>query len=375
MDERESTFTGTRQWWKSIWKKCTMTLVPALLWTYNYVFHYSGFDTRYLYIKTSRVKQLVRSHNETLKEPLRIFICGYNHSDRIVQSLFPEYTRRETLTKKSNTTESDILFTIGQNGGQRCPISYGHHQEWLHEHFQGKAIFLNGEAYNDQRAERIYALGYLADSNRSIQVLGAAQVLMDYGPESWENLFFHKPINTSRQRFMIYAASHCVRYREEAVYHFSQIKVVDQGGRCGGRSGSNLKKASQFQKNKKWQSNHDLFRGYRFCLVLENSSVKGYITEKILNAFLGGCVPIYYGTQDVFEVFNKDAFIFYDINNPQPAIEKVAYLEANRTAYDEILTQPALANGNETIDKYFSLSDEIGNGTLKRRIRQLVGLH
>lgn len=277
------------------------------------------------------------------------------------------------MTEKSNTTASDILFTIGQNGGPHCPIDYGHRQKWLHEHFKGKALFLNGESRFDQRAEQIYDLGYLADSNRSIQVLGAAQVLMDYGPESWEKLFFHKPINT-RQRFMVYAASHCVGYCEEAAYHFSQIKVVDQGGHCSGWSGSNLQLASQFQNNGNWQSNHDLFRDYRFCLVLENALVKGYITEKILNAFLGGCVPIYYGTQDVFEVFNKDAFIFYDINDPRPAIDKVAYLEANGIAYDEILTQPVLANGNETVDKYFSLSDEIGHGTLKRRIRQMVGI-
>jgi hypothetical protein len=264
------------------------------------------------------------------------------------------------------------LFTIGQNGEPRCPINYGSHQEWLRDHFKGKALFLNGESRFDQRAERIYDLGYLADSNRSIRVLGAAQVLMDYGPESWEKLFFQKPINT-KQRFMIYAASHCVGYREEAVYHFSQLKVVDRGGRCGGRSGSNIQLASQFQLDGNWPANRDLFRDYRFCLVLENALVEGYITEKILNAFLGGCVPIYYGTQDVFDVFNKNAFIFYDIHNPQPAIDRVAYLETNGTAYDEILTQPVLANGNETIDKYFSMSDEIGNGSLKRRIRQMVG--
>jgi hypothetical protein len=75
----------------------------------------------------------------------------------------------------------------------------------------------------------------------------------------------------------------------------------------------------------------------------------------------------------VFDVFNKDASIFYDIHNPQPAIDRVAYLETNGMAYDEILTQPALANGNETIDKYIILSNNIGNGSLKRQICQMVG--
>ena len=41
-----------------------------------------------------------------------------------------------------------------------------------------------------------------------------------------------------------------------------------------------------------WKTmNKDAFRHYRFCLVLENHYLEGYITEKIMNAFGGGCIP------------------------------------------------------------------------------------
>jgi hypothetical protein len=104
-------------------------------------------------------------------------------------------------------------------------------------------------------------------------------------------------------------------------------------------------------------------------------TVLATLTEKILNAFLGGCIPIYYGTEEIFGIFNADAFVYYDVENPQPAIDRVKYLESNRTAYYEILkNEPILAKAEGTIDKYFSLVDGVGEGSLKRKIRELASM-
>ena len=103
---------------------------------------------------------------------------------------------------------------------------------------------------------------------------------------------------------------------------------------------------------------------------MENQKARGYVTEKIVNAFQSITVPIYYGTTDVFKLFNKDAFIYYDIHDPQPALDRIAYLETNRTAYAEVLAQPILAGG--ALEEYFSLSDDVGGGKLKQRIRAMV---
>ena len=108
---------------------------------------------------------------------------------------------------------------------------------------------------------------------------------------------------------------------------------------------------------------------------MENSPLQGYVTEKIVNAFLAGCIPIYYGTEEIFDVFNRHAFIFWDIRNPQASLDYIRYLEHNTTAYNAILEgQPILADGERTIQKYFSLADHIGGGLLKNKIRRLVGL-
>ncbi len=110
---------------------------------------------------------------------------------------------------------------------------------------------------------------------------------------------------------------------------------------------------------------------------MKNKRANGYITEKILNAFLAGCIPIYYGTTEIFDIFNKKAFIWYDIHSPErarAALNRIAYLEENRTAYDEVLKEPNLADGEETIRKYFSFNDELGNGDIKWFIREMLGV-
>ena len=52
------------------------------------------------------------------------------------------------------------------------------------------------------------------------------------------------------------------------------------------------------------------YRPFRFSIAFENDIINGYITEKIINSFLAGCIPIYDGPSDIFKYFNKDSFIY-----------------------------------------------------------------
>ena len=50
-------------------------------------------------------------------------------------------------------------------------------------------------------------------------------------------------------------------------------------------------------------------------------------------------------------------------------------LEEDKTKYLDMLeNQPVVASGNDTVRKYFSFDDTIGNGYLKQRYRQMIGL-
>lgn len=108
---------------------------------------------------------------------------------------------------------------------------------------------------------------------------------------------------------------------------------------------------------------------------MENSNDSyGYVSEKILHAFLAGSVPIYFGSRLVFDIFNAEAFIFFDLDAPQQALSQIQFHEQNPVHYDEMLNAPILAHGEDTIEKYFSWDETVGNGLLKSRVREMMRL-
>lgn len=82
-----------------------------------------------------------------------------------------------------------------------------------------------------------------------------------------------------------------------------------------------------------WESSHDPFvkkvykgtvsskketmKHYKFAVCYENvKNEKGLITEKIFDCFAAGCVPIYYGSNNVTDYIPKECFIdFRDFTN------------------------------------------------------------
>ena len=59
------------------------------------------------------------------------------------------------------------------------------------------------------------------------------------------------------------------------------------------------------------------------------------------------------------------------------ALERIAHLEGNRSAYDEVLEQPILADGERTLQQFFLAGDGDGDGgrkpmAMKQRIRTMV---
>ena len=53
---------------------------------------------------------------------------------------------------------------------------------------------------------------------------------------------------------------------------------------------------------------------YCFSIAIENSSVPGYFTEKILDCFLTGTVPVYLGDPDIGKHFDERGIILYTDN-------------------------------------------------------------
>jgi hypothetical protein len=98
-----------------------------------------------------------------------------------------------------------------------------------------------------------------------------------------------------------------------------------------------------------------------------------YITEKLFVAFQAGGIPVYWGSRDVLEVFNADAFILWDPSAPEIALGQLAYLEANRTAYHEMRARPYLADGAHTVERFMSYRADVGGGKMRQKVLGMLG--
>jgi len=84
---------------------------------------------------------------------------------------------------------------------------------------------------------------------------------------------------------------------------------------------------------------------------MENFKLSGYVTEKILNAFYSGAIPIYYGCDEINNYFNKDAFI--NVSNFKSLQDCVNYVI--NLSEDEIIkmqNQPFYNKTNEIINLF-----------------------
>lgn len=142
------------------------------------------------------------------------------------------------------------------------------------------------------------------------------------------------------KEFLFFMASNCVAHRKKAFEQIASIDIPTAGGSCGGYT---VKYKTLTTPTKDWSKNTQFYKNYKFALVMENSVAPGYITEKIVIAFMAGSIPIYYGDRTTVEKwFNPKAFIFYDPNNPEEALKKIRRLHHDDKAYFKMRNMPMI---------------------------------
>ena len=88
------------------------------------------------------------------------------------------------------------------------------------------------------------------------------------------------------------------------------------------------------------------YKPYKFALVFESYEISGYVTEKIVNAFLAGVVPIYWGNELVREIFNPQAFVnAADFENLESLADYVISLANSPVRYQSMRQAEPLLPG------------------------------
>ncbi|NDE13987.1 hypothetical protein EBZ80_03560 [bacterium] len=85
---------------------------------------------------------------------------------------------------------------------------------------------------------------------------------------------------------------------------------------------------------------------YKFMICMENCSMRGYHTEKIMHGFRNNVIPIYYGDPECQNIFNPKAYINVNELGVEKSIEKIRFLSQNLKEYNEMLSEPKIHSGS-----------------------------
>lgn len=116
--------------------------------------------------------------------------------------------------------------------------------------------------------------------------------------------------------------------RTELFYELSKYKQVDSGGRYLNNVGGPVKDKLQFQKN------------YKFSFAMENSKMSGYVSEKIIQAWAAGSIPIYWGDPNIEKEFDKDTFINCNGKSIDEIVNEIKKIDSDDTLYKQMMSKP-----------------------------------
>jgi hypothetical protein len=128
-------------------------------------------------------------------------------------------------------------------------------------------------------------------------------------------------LRRSKTRFCSYVQGNRVAFREDFVRELSMYKRVD----CAGPSLNNTGFVAD--RKRKYQ----LYRESKFAVTFENEAALGYTSEKLPDALLSGCVPIYWGDPSVQLDFDPRCFV-HRRDHPTLAslVKRIAALDPRR---------------------------------------------
>lgn len=146
-----------------------------------------------------------------------------------------------------------------------------------------------------------------------------------------------KPLMTDEELlsrdFCSYVISNAVSATERGIMldKLGRYKALASGGRYHNNVGGPVADKIDFSK------------GYKFSIAFENSSSRGYTTEKIMESFAADTVPIYWGNPDIAREFNPDSFVnCHDFDRFEDVIEYVRKIDNDDGLYLKMVRSPIL---------------------------------
>ena len=277
------------------------------------------------------------------KETIRIGFCdmweNFNPDYNFFTLLLSEYLPTHTIVGEAASPDSNLVI-FG-------PFGF----TWKSLPEKQPKVFFTGE--NTGRIEYPGVDLYLTfeEGPKNRMRFPLWYLYIDWFKATYDILKNPKPIDLldcirvkqeKRDRFCAFVVSNPSNpLRNNAFEWLSEYKPVDSAGNLFNTLGPILQAGQGGGGGEREKV--AFLRNYKYCITYENSSSKGYTTEKYLHAKAAGCVPIYWGDPDVSSEFDISGCInAQNITSKGDLIRAVEENDMNDVEYMKKALVPAL---------------------------------
>lgn len=283
---------------------------------------------------------------ETLKITYADFWPEWETGENFIQPILEKHFNVVVVQKNPDVLFHSIFNRMADTPRYKC-----------------KKVLILAENWRPSRFDSDYSISFDPHSDTNFR-LPLWQIYMLLWPELKDRLFNRKH-HESFERFCSFTVSNAGNFmRNSAFQQLSQYKRVHSYGRYM-TNDPGLQKASA---GRYWRDAKDEFfikHSHKFMITYENTPYKYYCTEKLMDAFLVGSIPIYWGDPKVGEDWNPEAFI--NLNNYNQKwntwTDWIKYLDENESAFNKIYNAPIFTD--EQKDKLINNLLEFENWLIK----------
>ena len=253
-----------------------------------------------------------------------------------------------------NSDECDIIIS---------GVHFNHEKRWNNKN--KKYIYFSGEPLipptnNHSKKSHIYIITRIENNLDN-------NLYIPYFLDSPHINKKRKYSNINRKYLLAYCNSNHIPFRENIFDLFVEKKSSVLCHSYGYCYGSYPETKTNITIDGGWKSMKliDAYKNYKFVIAMENSQYPGYITEKIINAFYSGAIPIYWGASNINDFFNPKAFInISNFNSPQECIDFVCNMSPGEIL--KMSKEPIYNESNELVNIFTDKLDN--NKTLESYI-------
>jgi alpha(1,3/1,4) fucosyltransferase len=202
-----------------------------------------------------------------------------------------------------------------------------------------KKIMYTGENHRPAEYQTDYSISFDPHSTTNY-FLPIWQFFLLLRPEIKAQLV-NRPHYDSFERFCSFTVTNGNNFLRNSMF---QSLMKYQRVHSYGRWSTNDVELSQLTNGKYWRDVKFKFfndHTHKFAITYENNSHPFYCTEKLMDGFIAGSVPIYWGCGRVGQHFNEKAFINANKLGTN-VLNEIVKIDKDKHLFESIYNQPAM---------------------------------